>query len=352
MRLHAADVALEGVLALLRIVGRDVVRVGGEADFAVDDDGFSVGVVHDHVGAHDVVGRTFDRLAGIVADGVLRAVVDALHEAGIAEDGLEDHFAPVALRLALALQRVCEVVRVRADLLGHPDHGFVLVLQGFVELDAVFADVVHGLLVDGELFAERGEDGAELLPVRGLEIFGALLQDGLAEDLEFLTEMLGAFLRDLLHLRLRLAHGGELRLRLAFFRLKFGGGAAFFGIEERGGFALFGFKLGRGTAFLRIKCGGGLIADGCEFSFMRLRCCVRFCLRRMPGEFEFTLRGEFELFERAFRADLVGDRLIERGGAGFEFGDACGVGARFRPHPKEQDERAEDKTDDPTDDSI
>ena len=85
---------------------------------------------------------------------------------------------------------------------------------------------------------------------------------------------------------------------------------------------------------------------------MRLRHSFRFRLRRLPSEFKFALGGKFELFERAFRADLVGDGLIERGGAGFELGDARGVGARPRPHPQEQDERAEDKTDNPSNKRI
>ena len=118
------------------------------------------------------------------------------------------------------------------------------------------------------------------------------------------------------------------------------------------GAAFLRFEFGRGAALFGVERGGGLTADGREFGFVRFRRGVRLCLRRLPGEFEFALCGVFELFERGLRANPVGDRLVERGGAGFEFGDAGGVGARSRPHPQEEDQRAEDETGDASDDSV
>ena len=79
-------------------------------------------------------------------------------------------------------------------------------------------------------------------------------------------------------------------------------------------------------------------------------------VRLFPGgllrEFEFALRRLAELFQRAFRADLVGDCLIQCGGARFELGDACGIGAGSCPHPEEDDECAENQTGGAADDCV
>ena len=93
--------------ALLLVFGRRVVDECRERDFGVDDDVLLLGQVQHHVGP---------QVASFgILDIVLRFVVDAFQQRRIVQNGLQQHFAPVALHLGVAFEGVGQVLCVGRD---------------------------------------------------------------------------------------------------------------------------------------------------------------------------------------------------------------------------------------------
>ena len=219
------DVLLQGLLGLGVVLGVDVAFKGIEGDLGIDDDVAVTGEVHDDVRADAPVAAI-----DLGVEGVLDEVFLALGEAGFLQNGLKDHFAPIALAFGLALQGLGEGVGVVRDL---PVELFEL-LQVFGEGKEA---LILGFMVFLDLIPELGDAG-----LKGLEEFlkffaiglgkgsGVLFQDLVREVFKLgfvLLEEGFGFLLLLLDLDLEvldfLAGPGEILS---------GGGEVFFGFPE------------------------------------------------------------------------------------------------------------------------
>ena len=165
-------------------VGAVRFRVGGvgrQRYLRVDDHLFVAGQQKHHVGAH--VG------ALLGAEVFLHAEVDPFLQAGTFEQGFEDHFAPVALRLAVAAQGGGQVVGLAAHLVARfvqpPDFGFQHFALGGFLFDA--------LAEFFEILAEGSEQVADVLPVGFGETFGFVFQNVVRKVLEIIRKLFFEF---------------------------------------------------------------------------------------------------------------------------------------------------------------
>lgn len=127
-------------------LGRGVVDEGRQRDLRVDDDAFSLGQPQHHVGTAVV--------AFAVLDVELRLVVDAADEARMVEDGFENHLAPVALHLRIALQGVGQICRLGRDAAVELHEVLQLVVQRAALLVLVAVDALDPLAEFGDVLLE------------------------------------------------------------------------------------------------------------------------------------------------------------------------------------------------------
>ena len=179
---YGGDVCREGAAPLLVGLGRGIGHESRQRDLRIDDDLFLFGEVQ-----HDVGPQVAPLL---VLDVVLRLVMDPLGEGRVVEDRFEQHLAPVALHLRIALQRLREVLRLGRDVAVELHQGLQLAplrgLRGVDLLDAL-AEVCD---VVAEGFEHEVDRLAACLP----EMLRLLAEDLRREVLELGAEaLLGCF---------------------------------------------------------------------------------------------------------------------------------------------------------------
>ena len=114
--------------------------------------------------------------------------MDAGLQAGTFQDILQNHLAPVALRLLPALQGIGQIFRFAADpqgLLHHPGEPGV---QRGVQFDALDLRLLHGGLELRHLLLERIQQRFQLLFIGALQFAGLLLEYPVGEGFELFLQ--------------------------------------------------------------------------------------------------------------------------------------------------------------------
>lgn len=245
-------------LGLALALGRGVVDEGRQRDLRVDYDALPLGQPQHHVGAA-VVPR-------LVLDVELRLIVHAADEVRTVENRFENHLAPVALHLRVALQRVGQIGGLGGDAAVELHEVLQLVVQRAALLVLVAVDALDPLAELGDILLEGLEQQVERFLVGLPEAARLLAQHLVGQVLELEAEPLLA----LLALGLL---GGALLGRAAAQGLNLGGGTFAFGrsplaLGGQRGFdahALLeaGARLGFGTGAC-LECLGLLAVQPCD----------------------------------------------------------------------------------------
>src|SRR6185437_13308412 len=148
---------------------------GLQRHFRIDDDNIAVRQQDLDIGSQPRA------IFGLVR--FLHAELLAFAQAGLFEDRGQDHLAPGALRLRIALQGACEIIGFLAD--GDARRGEIADL-----LDQLGAVLDHALLEFDDLVAERFEERIDLLAILFGEGLPMRLQHLAGERLELVAHLL------------------------------------------------------------------------------------------------------------------------------------------------------------------
>ncbi len=207
VRGERGDVRAQRRLARLLGLGRAEALPVGQRHLGVDHHVAPFRQAHDHVGQAPLAVR--------VDAGHLRLELASLVQAGLLEDALEDHLAPVSLHLAVALQRARQAQRLVAhppvELLQRRD----LVQQARARLGVAGVDLVDATAEVGELLAQRVQREIERGPAVLAEPVGLLLENAVGDRRELERELLAGLgeQRQLVRRRARLRSVPGPRLR-------------------------------------------------------------------------------------------------------------------------------------------
>ena len=248
------------------VLGARAVDEGRERHLRVDDDPFPLGQVEDHVGPQ-VVARS-------VLEVVLRVVVHPFDEVRVVENRLQNHLAPVALDLRIALERVGQIGGLGRDAAVQLHQVAQLVLQRAALLGLRRVDLLHPLAELRDVLPERLQQQIHRLAVGLFELLRLLAQNLGRQRLELQPQrLLLLFAPGLFGFALLGAAGAERRdlgLRCGFRgrQFPFQGDArlglsehALLGIAERRFRGLLLFRQAERLAACGVPCG---TQGGCQ----------------------------------------------------------------------------------------
>ena len=164
-----AQVFGHGPAARLFLLACTIVHVGRERYLGVDDHPFAVRQVQDDVRPEVVP-------FGVLHVGLCR-IVDAFLQIGTFENGVEYHFAPVALYLAVAPQGGGKVVGLLGDAAVELHQTVEFRLEGAAVLVLFGVDFLHPLLEAGDVVLQRLQNDVERLFVDILELARLAFED-------------------------------------------------------------------------------------------------------------------------------------------------------------------------------
>ena len=145
----AAQIVLLCLFHLFAVLCAGIVEIGGEAHLAVNDDAAFAGAVHNDIGA--VVGAFF------VLYVLLHFELYARSESAVFQNAGKELLAPIALHLAVALQRLCQVGGVALHLLGVPEQPFDGLVHACLLCRGLFSGLIDALLHFLQVLAYGGD---------------------------------------------------------------------------------------------------------------------------------------------------------------------------------------------------
>ena len=185
MGTHRLQMRFQQARLFVFVLGRGIGTVGGEGDFGIDNHLAVVGILDQDVRLHLLSALLVgEHLAPFILQELLPEVVLTLDQTGCLKQTLQNHFPPVALHLRVAFQGTRQVVRLLAEAVVQVHQ----LLDAFAQRETLLGfgtvDLLHLLAEVFQVFAQRTEQGVQMLGVQTGEVLRLALEDAVGEVLK------------------------------------------------------------------------------------------------------------------------------------------------------------------------